>query len=177
MKTSSLVLGCLLAVVLVLVIAGYVWAAQHFNINIGPANTNGATRWNQYVTIYGASITFALFATFLVIGVEDWMAGNNISRLYPAQLAMRTALAGLFIMLGVTSLDFLLHGLTLHWRWMLDPDVRLLISAFYLVLVAAAAAEAFIIIKARGVGWMVLTVMIGVTLTATTVVIIVAERG
>lgn len=178
MRAVSILGGVSITLGLSAVLAGLIFSAQHFTLNAGATTTGGATRVNQYVTIFGATQSILLFTVLAVIGVDDVLNRRPLSPLFAPLVATKAVLLLLLTMLSVTAVDVLLHGVrNLRWMFMFDSDVRLLVSLLYLALPLTLAWQVGVILRGRDASWQILVALLGAATGASGLVILLVSRA
>lgn len=176
MRASTWLGGAAIAAGLVAVLAVLIAIAQQL---VGPTGAVDA-RGSQYITIYGAAQSFVLCSVLAAILIDDRANGEPISPLFSPVFALKVVLMMLLSMLTVTAVDVLLHGVrTLHWKFMFDPDVRLLLTFLYLALPLALTWYTVVVLRGRGVPqrviWAVLVTPFVLTVAAGIAITLVKE--
>lgn len=149
MRVRSVVVGLTLVALFGAALAVLTALLAHFTLLTGPVGSGGQTAINQWLALVAAVTSISLFAVLVVIGVDDQSAGAKFSPLYWPFLFTKAFLAAVLSMIGVTALDFVLHGPNLHWRFMLDPEVRVLLSLLFLALSVSLGWQMVIILLGR----------------------------
>lgn len=150
--------------------------AQYISLPLGVTSPAGTSRFNLVVTIGAAVGTAVLLVRLVTVVLED-QRPERAALLVPL-VALATALASLFAVLALSSLDQLRHGYRITWRWLLDPDVRLLLTGIYLALVASLGWIDTTLARLRGDSWRSIgTLYLGMLLTVVAVALAAARVG
>lgn len=147
-------------------------AAPYTNIHFGNETGTGQTNITLGLLILGTVMAIALLTVLVGIGWSDLFESKGSGQLYVPMLIQAVGIFIVLLITGIRAYDLLSHNLTQKWVRMNQPEIQLLSSFGFLMIIAAQWGKNDVLLQGRKVTQKTINIILFTLLVIATFIIL-----